>query len=99
MNKIVIGLLLVSGFAIAQDQVSAPALTPAQFQASQEAQPSQEAQGSENLQRMSLWTKIALNTQSPRIHTAKIKNDQVVREGDRIVSDKTTINAYVPWGR
>jgi len=48
---------------------------------------------------MSWWTKLALNTQSPRIHTAKIKNDQVVRQGDRVVSDKTTINAFIPYGK
>jgi len=101
MNRIVIGLLLVSGFAIAQDQVSAPAQdqVSAPTQAPDQASAPDQAQAAEIQNHMSLWTKLALSTQTPPIHTQKIKDDRVIRQGDRIVEDKTTINAYVPWGK
>src|ERR1700733_8741424 len=98
MNKIFIGLLLSGGFAIAQDPAAPQNQAPAQdLVAAQDQVPAQAE--SPNPQRMAWWTREALATQSPRIHLEKIRNDRVVREGDRIVSDKTTINAFVPWGK
>src|SRR5271170_7098380 len=76
MKKLVIGLLLVSGFAMAGD-----------------------VEGNVKPQkRMASWTKLALNTQSPRVKLSKLDNYQAPKEGYRIVSSKDTINAYIPYG-
>ena len=49
----------------------------------------------------SWYQREALSSQSPRIHTkAKYhKHQEYVRSADRITVDKTTINAYVPYGK
>ena len=41
------------------------------------------------------YTKEALATQSPRIHLGKVKHHEVVRTGDQININKTTITAFV----
>ena len=76
MKKVVIGLLLLSGFAMAQD-----------------------VEGVKPRKHMAWWTKVALNTQSPRIKLSKLDNYQSPKEGYRIVSSKDTINAYIPYGK
>lgn len=48
---------------------------------------------------MAWWTRLALNTQSPRIKLSKADNYQAPKEGYRIVSSKDTINAYIPYGK
>jgi hypothetical protein len=48
---------------------------------------------------MSRWTRIALNTQSPRIKLSKLDNYQSPKDGYHIVSSKHTINAYIPYGK
>ena len=45
------------------------------------------------------WTKVALNTQSPRVKLAKSDHYRAPKEGYRITEDKTTINAYIPYGK
>jgi hypothetical protein len=77
MKRFAIGLLLVSGIAMAAD-----------------------VEGVVKPQKhMSWWTKLALNTQSPRVKLSKLDNYQSPKEGYRIVSSKTTINAYIPYGK
>jgi hypothetical protein len=44
---------------------------------------------------MAWYTKEALATQSPRIHLGKMKHHEVVRSGDQINVNKTTITAFV----
>jgi len=44
---------------------------------------------------MAWYTKQALATQSPRIHLGKVKHHEVVRTGDQININKTTITAFV----
>jgi hypothetical protein len=44
---------------------------------------------------MAWYTKEALVTQSPRIHLGKVKHREVVRTGDQIDVNKTTIVAFV----
>jgi len=44
---------------------------------------------------MAWYTKEALVTQSPRIHLGKVKHHEVVRTGDQINVNKTTITAFV----
>lgn len=44
---------------------------------------------------MPWYTKEALATQSPRIHLGKVKHHEVVRTGDQINVNKTTITAFV----
>lgn len=47
----------------------------------------------------------ALRTQSPAVHTKRMKHrhnksaEETARTGDRVVSDKHTINAFVPYGK
>ena len=49
----------------------------------------------EQVHRMAWYTKEALATQSPRIHLGKVKKGEVVRQGDQININKTTITAFV----
>jgi hypothetical protein len=49
--------------------------------------------------RLAQYTKDALRTQSPRIHLAKVKNNEVVRPGDQIVRNKTTYTVVIPYGK
>lgn len=49
----------------------------------------------EQVHRMAWYTKEALATQSPRIHLGKVKRHEVVRAGDQINVNKTTITAFV----
>jgi len=44
---------------------------------------------------MSWYTREALATQSPRIHLGKVKHHEVLRTGDQINVNKTTITAFV----
>ncbi len=44
---------------------------------------------------MAWYTKSALATQSPSIHLGKVKHHEVVRTGDQINVNKTTITAFV----
>jgi hypothetical protein len=78
MKKVVIGLLLISGFAMAASK-NEGAVIPQKH--------------------MSSWTRLALNTQSPRIKLSKADGYQTPKEGYRIVSSKDTINAYIPYGK
>lgn len=47
--------------------------------------------------RMSSLTREALETQSPRVHLKMHKHKTL--PPDRVVSDKTTINTYIPYGK
>ena len=49
----------------------------------------------EQVHKMAWYTKEALATQSPRIHLGKIRHNEVVRQGDQIDVNKTTIVAFV----
>jgi hypothetical protein len=78
MKKAVIGLLLMTGFAVAATN----------------------DEGAGRAQKhMAWWTKLALNTQSPRIKLSKLDNYQSPKEGYRVVMSKDTINAYIPYGK
>jgi len=43
--------------------------------------------------------RIALETSSPRVHVAKKNSEDKGKRADRVVTDKTTINAFVPMGK
>jgi hypothetical protein len=49
----------------------------------------------EQARHMAWYTKEALATQSPRIHLGKMKHHEVLRTGDQININKTTITAFV----
>ena len=49
-------------------------------------------------QKISGRERIALETSSPRVHVAR-KNHENKGRTDRVVSDKTTVNAFVPVGK
>jgi outer membrane murein-binding lipoprotein Lpp len=50
--------------------------------------------------RVSSNERIALESQSPRVHPARMhKHQKANRRMDQVASDKHTINAYIPQGK
>ena len=50
--------------------------------------------------RVSSNERIALESQSPRVHPARMhKHQKSNRRMDQVVSDKHTVNAYIPQGK
>lgn len=50
--------------------------------------------------RLSGDERIALATQSPRVHPARMhKHEKADRRMDQVVSDKHTVVAFVPYGK
>jgi hypothetical protein len=50
--------------------------------------------------RVSSNERIALESQSPRVHPARVhKHEKANRRMDQVVSDKHTVNAYIPQGK
>lgn len=44
--------------------------------------------------------RVALKTSSPRVHLGHTRHkDKTARTGDRVTTDKTTVNAFVPYGK
>jgi hypothetical protein len=82
-TKIAIGSLLVSGLLLASDQVT--------------------------VNRVSYFERQGLESQSPRVHTKGMEKHKKydkegvaknqIRDGYRVVSDKQTVNAFIPEGK
>jgi hypothetical protein len=49
--------------------------------------------------RISSNERIALASQSPRVHPARMHKHQKARRMDQVVSDKQTVNAFIPYGK
>jgi len=49
--------------------------------------------------RVSSNERIALESQSPRVHPARKHKHQTARRMDQVVSDKQTVNAFIPYGK
>ena len=50
--------------------------------------------------RISSSERIALETQSPRVHPARMHRHQKAdQRTDQVVSDKQTVNAFIPYGK
>jgi hypothetical protein len=50
--------------------------------------------------RVSYDERLALESQSPRVHPARMhKHQKAERRMDQVVSDKQTVNAYIPYGK
>ena len=50
--------------------------------------------------RVSSNERIALETQSPRVHPARThKHPKANRRMDQVASDKHTVNAFIPYGK
>lgn len=49
--------------------------------------------------RLSGDERIALATQSPRVHPARMHKHHTARRMDQVVADKHTVNAYIPYGK
>jgi len=50
--------------------------------------------------RVSSNERLALESQSPRVHPARMhKHQKANRRMDQVVSDKQTVNAYIPYGK
>jgi len=50
--------------------------------------------------RISSSERIALETQSPRVHTSRRhRHQKAERRTDQVVSDKQTVNAFIPYGK
>lgn len=54
---------------------------------------------SDDPQHLSGQEKIALRTSSPAVHTGRHKNKNAKGRADRVVSDKSTVIAFVPVGK
>jgi hypothetical protein len=84
MKKVVLGLLLTSACLCATEQYKVDR---------------SETLTARQEHHMAWYTKDALRTQSPHIHLAKRRSDETVRKGDKIVKNKTTITAFIPYGK
>jgi hypothetical protein len=50
--------------------------------------------------RISSNERIALASQSPRVHPVRMhKHQKADRRMDQVVSDKQTVNAFIPYGK
>lgn len=50
--------------------------------------------------RVSYDERLALESQSPRVHPARMhKHQKAERRMDQVVSDKGTVNAFIPYGK
>ncbi|HLG96164.1 MAG TPA: hypothetical protein VKX49_07620 [Bryobacteraceae bacterium] len=83
MKKIAIGLLLTSGFLFAHGRRDATTTTD------------QDNYTLRKETHMAWYTRSALHTQSPPIHLAKVRNHEVMKPGDQLQINKTTITAFV----
>ena len=58
------------------------------------------ANHSDHHKRLSWDERIALETSSPRVHVRHMKStNETTESGYRVVKDKQTINAFVPYGK
>ena len=58
------------------------------------------AKNNEATTRISGNERLALETQSPRVHPARVhKHQNKTRRMDQVVSDKHTVNAFIPQGK
>jgi hypothetical protein len=58
------------------------------------------AKHNEATTRLSANERIALATQSPRVHPSRMhKHEKANRRMDQVVSDKNTVNAFIPQGK
>ena len=58
------------------------------------------AKNNEATTRVSGNERLALETQSPRVHPARVhKHQYKTHRMDQVVSDKHTVNAYIPYGK
>jgi phosphoribosylamine-glycine ligase len=82
-KTLIVGSLLASGLLLAKDK--------------------------ETVNRLSYFERQGLETQSPRVHTKGMEKHKrydkegvaknQIREGYRVVSDKQTVNAFIPEGK
>ncbi|HTA71999.1 MAG TPA: hypothetical protein VK776_27135 [Bryobacteraceae bacterium] len=50
--------------------------------------------------RVSYNERLALESQSPRVHPTRMhKHEKANRRMDQVISDKRTVNAYIPYGK
>lgn len=49
--------------------------------------------------KLSGYDRVALETSSPRVHLGRKNHEDKKGRQDRVVSDKNTINAFVPVGK
>jgi len=84
MKKVIFGLLLTGAIGFAKGHSNA--------KVDQDALDQQ--------RHMAWYTKDALRTQSPRIHLAKTgRHEKAIQNGDQLEVNKTTISAFVPYGK
>ncbi len=85
MKKLIIGLLFIGGFLMAQQQTAPP-------------QQATEPQQTGEPQRLSYDQRLALRSQSPPVLTSHRKNAN--KHPDyRVTENKTTITAFIPYGK
>lgn len=83
MKKIVVGLLLTGGFLFAHGRKDRNTTTDDSYTLRKETH-------------MAWYTRSALHTQSPPLKLAKVRNHEIVKPGDQLQINKTTITAFVP---
>jgi hypothetical protein len=93
MKKALFGFLLMGGFLMAET----PAVQPADQAADQVAeQPAEQTVQPQN-SHIGYFERIGLASQSPRVITRGKENR--TKEGYRIVANKSTVVAYIPYGK
>ena len=84
MKTVILGLLLTSGFAFAQNS---------------QATTNVDKDTLDQQRHFAWYTRDALESQSPRIHLAKRHHKNTVRSGDQLEISKSTITAFIPYGK
>ena len=87
MKKIVAGLLLTGGFLFAHGPKDRNTTT------------TDDSYTLRKETRMAWYTRSALHTQSPPLKLAKVRNHEIVKPGDQLQINKTTITAFVSSNR
>ena len=98
MKKVLLGSLLAGGllFAANDDEVTKQVSSDENTRISS----SETAISTTETARLSNNERIALESQSPRVHPARMhKHQKASRRMDQVVSDKQTVNAFIPYGK
>ena len=102
MKRVLIGSLLAGGYIcggllFAQEAIPVQPSDEVTPQVSEEA--SRQVSEVASTSKLSENARIGLATQSPRVHVAKRHKHEKARREDRVVADKHTVNAFIPYGK
>src|ERR1700738_1736005 len=99
MKKVLLGSLLAGGLLFAGKHDATTRVSSDDARVSDETRVSSDEMRVSDA-RVSSNERIALESQSPRVHPARMhKHQKANRRMDQVVSDKHNANAYIPKGK